>query len=93
MKNQKVFTTRDLYMAASLISLKFFMQGVDYQVEGDKTVGYFNFEDNEKLREAIHKFRQRMLVIEPNTLFASMRELKSEVTTRYKRPNNPNYSD
>lgn len=88
MTNEKIFTTRDLYLAASLITLKFHMQGVDYQVEGSKLVGYFNFIDNNKLRDAVDRYRQGQLAIEPKMFITNMRELKAAVTTEYKSPTN-----
>lgn len=88
MTNEKnnVYTTRDLYLASTLITLKFFMQGVDYQIERDRPVGYFNFSNNDKLQDAINKYRQGMLSVEPKAFITTMRELKSEVATTYKSP-------
>ena len=33
-----IFSTRDLYLAAALITLKFPLQGTDFSIEGEKIV-------------------------------------------------------
>ena len=42
----KVFSTRDLYLASTLVTLHYELLGIDYQVEGikPKPIGYFKFE-------------------------------------------------
>ena len=41
--NEKLFTTRDLYLASTLVTLKFFMVKIEYMIEGTKNqaVGWF----------------------------------------------------
>lgn len=53
-KQNELFSTRDLYLASVLVTLKFEMIGVDFQVEGERgtPVGYFNFKNVPELRNA-----------------------------------------
>lgn len=83
-----IFSTRDLYLASTLVTLKFFMVGIDYQIEGDKNlpVGYFKFEDTRALQEAKQKYTQGMLMIEPKTFVTNIHSLKAEVMNVYKNP-------
>ena len=86
---KKMFSTRDLYLASTLVSLKFYMVGVDYQIEGEKNkpVGYFNFEESPELIEATQKYLQGQLAIEPRIFITNLRSLKAQVTNIYKNPN------
>ena len=83
---EQLFSTRDLYLASTLVTLKFLMVGVDFQIEGDKTVGYFKFSDSEGLQDARRKYSQGLLAIEPKTFVTSMHSLKAEVSNVYKSP-------
>jgi len=86
--DEKIFSTRDLYLATTLVTLKFLMTGIDFQVEGDKNmpVGYFNFEETEQLKEAEKKYWQGLLAIEPRTFITNLRGLKAQVSNIYKGP-------
>ncbi len=77
----KIFSTRDLPLAATLVTLKFFMLGVDYQLEGKKNspVGYFKFEDTPALQEAKKKFTQGFIAVEPKIFVTNLHSLKAEV--------------
>lgn len=88
MTKQKIFSTRDLYLASVLTTLKFPMAGIDFQIEGEKNqpVGYFNFEDSVELRDAEKKYWQMMLSVEPRTYVNNLRGLKAQVTNIYKGP-------
>lgn len=85
---ENVFSTRDLTLAATLITLKFPMTGIDYQVEGTKQnpIGYFKFEDSPKLREARQKYTQALLAVEPKLFMTNIHGLKAEVTNAFKNP-------
>ena len=76
-----IFSTRDLPLAATLVTLKFFMVGVDYQLEGQKNnpIGYFKFEDSPELQEAKQKYSQGLLAVEPKVFTTNMHSLKAEV--------------
>ena len=86
-KEEKIFSTRDIYLATTLNTLKFSMMGIDYQAEQPmngrgqaKTVGYFNFEDTKKLRDAEKLYRQGDLAVEPKLFITNLRALKAEIT-------------
>ena len=83
-----MFSTRDLYLASCLLTLKFYMDGIDYQIEGERKmpVGYFNFEKTPELIDATHKYRQGQLAVEPKAFIFNMRELKAEINNAYKGP-------
>jgi hypothetical protein len=83
-----VFSTRDLNLAAVLITLKFELTGVDYQIEGDKgtPIGYFNFKNSNDLNNAENKYWSNSLAVEPRTFINNLRGLKARVTTVYKSP-------
>ena len=88
MKDDKIFYTRDIYLASTLITLKFFMTNVDYQIEGDKKkpIGYFGFEETPDLKRAISEYRQGQLAVEPRAFITNMRALQSEINNEYKSP-------
>jgi hypothetical protein len=82
------FSTRDLYQAASLVTLGFQITQTDFQIEGDRRlpVGYFQFEDTPELREALKKYRQGQLLVEPKQFSTNLRAIKAEVTNIYSSP-------
>ena len=86
MEKPEIFSTRDLYLASTLISLKFYMLNIDYQVEGSKPVGYFNFEDTPELRKAETDYWQGRLMVEPRSFVDNLRGIKARVTNIYKGP-------
>ncbi len=89
MKNEDdLYTTRDLYLAATLMTLGFKLSGVDFQVEGARSnpVGYFNFENSEDLRDAEQKFWRGTIAIDPRIFITNMKGLKSQVNSVYKAP-------
>ena len=90
MENSKneLFSTRDLYMAATLVTLKFYMSGVDYSIEGsnNQPVGYFRFENNAALHEAKNKYLQGMLTVEPKAFMQNLRALKAEIVNVHRNP-------
>ena len=87
-KEIEIFSTRDLYLASTLVTLRFFMTGIDYQAEGEgrQPVGYFNFEKTVELVDASKKYLQGLLSIEPRTFITNLKSLKSEVNNYYKGP-------
>lgn len=88
MDKNEIFSTRDLYLAATLVCLKFYLTGIDYQVEGDKSqpIGYFKFEDTPEIQEAKSKYTQGLLMIEPKSFVTNLKSLKSEIVNIYKNP-------
>lgn len=87
MKNE-IFSTRDLYLAATLVTFKFEMIGIDYQVEGDRNqpIGYFKFEDTPAIQETKSKYTQGQLTVEPKSFITNLKSLKSEIVNVYKNP-------
>lgn len=87
-KEEEIFSTRDLNLASVLVTLKFYMVGIDYQIEGEKNqpIGYFNFNDSPELREAENKYWQGLLAVEPRIFLNNLRGLKAQVITVYKGP-------
>ena len=88
MTEEKKFVTRDLTLAATLITLKFPLTGIDYQVEGERQrpVGYFNFKETEELLKATRLFMQRGLSVEPREMADNLRGLKAQLANEYKSP-------
>lgn len=85
---EEKYVTRDLNLAATLITLKFPLLGIDYQVEGERQrpVGYFNFNKNEALTKAETQFWARDLNVEPRALVDNLRGLKTQLSNTYKSP-------
>ena len=88
MEQNSVFSTRDLYLATTLVTLKFYLTGIDYQIEGDKNqaVGYFKFSNSDLLQEAKSKYTQGLLAVEPKTFVSNLKSLKSEIVNFYNNP-------
>jgi hypothetical protein len=88
MKENEIFSTRDLYLAATLVTLKFFSTGIDYVVEGEKNnpIGFFKFEDTPEIQEAKSKYMQGLLLVEPKAFVTNLKSLKSEIVNIYKNP-------
>ena len=83
------FSTRDLYLASTLVTLHFPLLGIDYQVEGIKPrpIGYFKFEETPELLEARSMYNQSMLLIEPKLYISNLQSLKAEVVNMFQNPN------
>lgn len=88
MTENKSFSSRDITLAATLTTLKFFLDGIDYQIEGNRNqpVGYFIFKDTPELREAEQDFQRRKLMVEPREFIENLKNLKSQVTNVFKSP-------
>jgi len=91
---EDIFSTRDLTTAATLVTLKFPLVGIDYQIEGAKgnPVGYFKFEATDSLKEARQKFTQSLLSVEPKLFMTNVHSLKAEVTNAFKNPHSRAFS-
>jgi len=89
-ENQKPpFSTRDLYLASTLVTLKFQLLGINYQIEGIKPrpIGYFDFENTPELCEARRKYNQGLVLVEPKMFISNLQSLKSEVVNMFQNPN------
>lgn len=82
MTDEKKFSTRDIYLASTLITLHFLHVDTEYQFEGLKTkaIGYFNFIESDELREARNKYNQGLVLVEPRAFMNNLQSLKAEVT-------------
>jgi hypothetical protein len=89
-----LFSTRDLYLASTLIFMHFEMLEINYQQEGNKPnpIGYFNFADSEELRDTVRKYTQGLLNVEPRSFITCMRALKADITNFYKNPNKTDFA-
>lgn len=90
MEKNSIFSTRDLYLAATLVSLKFDMIGVDYVQEGQKNlpIGYFKFKDSPEIQDVKSQFVQGRLLVEPKQFITNLKSLKSEIVNIYGNPHN-----
>ena len=88
MENEN-FSTRDIYLASALLSLKFNLMSLDMQVEGIRNapVGYFSFQPTPELYEVERKYWERKIAIEPIGFIENLYKLKAEVTNNiYRKP-------
>jgi hypothetical protein len=88
MENEPIFSTRDLYLATSLVSMGFFMLNIDMVHEGHKNqaVGYFKFSDTPELQDARSRYMQGLLLVEPKMFVTNLKSLKSEVVNANQNP-------
>lgn len=84
-----VFSTRDLYLAATLMTLRFPLIGVDFQIEGSKNhpIGYFKFENTKQIAEAKRLYMQSMLSVEPRLFVSQLDSLRAEIANIRNNPN------
>ncbi len=80
--------TRDLYLAACLVTLKFPLININLQQEGNKPypIGYFEFELTDNLIEAKNRYWQEELVVEPQAYIRNVHSLKSQIANASKNP-------
>lgn len=85
---ENIFSTRDLTEAATLVTLKFPLVGIDYQIEGTKPnpIGYFKFQQSDRLKEARKKYTTQDLSVEPKLFMTNIHALKAEVTNAFRNP-------
>lgn len=77
---EKYFSTRDLTLAAVLVTKFQQITNIDQQIEGDKgPVGYFSFKDTQDLRDLIADYREGNIRVEPKNFTTNVRWIKSEV--------------
>jgi len=82
------FSTRDLYLAATLVTLKFYLKGIDYLVDGSKNqpIGYFKFADTPELQKIKSDYTQGLILVEPKSFVTNLKSLKSEIVNMYNNP-------
>ncbi|MDO8604014.1 MAG: hypothetical protein Q7K40_01210 [bacterium] len=88
MEDNKIFSTRDLTLAATLVTHKFLMEGVDLQIEGTnkRPVGFFRFSRTQELEDVRRRYSQGLLSVEPKTFMTNIHSLKADVENCYKNP-------
>ncbi len=84
----EIFSTRDISLAATLVTLNFPVIAIDYQIEGTnpRQTGYFQFEPSEEVKEAAGKYWSGQLAVEPKTFMTNIRGLKAQVNGHYDSP-------
>lgn len=87
--SEETYSTRDLCLATTLLTLKFQLVGLDIQLEGTRgaAIGYFKFEKNDDLMVAERKYMNRELAVEPISFSMNMKSLKAQVLNASKKPN------
>ena len=82
MSEQPLYRTRDLYLGATLVCLKFPILLIDSLQEGMKRnlIGIFCFADTPLIRETELRYMQGLLAVEPKAYVSAMHSLKSKVT-------------
>jgi len=87
-KETKMLPLKDLTLVATLQTLGFEINAIDYQIEGDnnKPVAFFHFLETEKLEEAIKKFWAQKLNVEPRQFMMNLHGIKAQIDGVYKNP-------
>lgn len=85
---KEILSTRDLCLAATLVTLKFPMLGIDCEVEGAKKrpVGFFKFEKTSALEDTRVLYIQGFLSVEPKVFYSNLNTLKTEVIETISNP-------
>lgn len=89
-KQVEIYSTRDLYLASTLMTCGFELLNIDYQIEGSKRhpVGYFAFKKTEELDKATNDYIHGKLLVDPKMFITNIWGLKATVVNAYKNPNN-----
>jgi len=88
-QEQPIYSTRDIALAATLITLHFKLVSIDYQFEGTKSspIAYFGFPNTEAIQEAVFNyFQPKGLMVEPREFMGNMRALKAQITNAFRSP-------
>lgn len=93
---KKTVSIKELVLLAVLMYLKFPVENIDFQIEGDKNrpTAYFQFEETPELKSTIKDFWNGQLSVEPNEFMFNIRKIKAQTDGAYKNPrgNFNNYS-
>jgi hypothetical protein len=78
--SEEYFSSRDIYLASTLVSLGFKVEGTDVEQIGvnPRLISYWKFKDSPELREAKRMYASSELLVEPKLLFSTMQALKAE---------------
>lgn len=85
-----VYKTRDLALAATLVTLKFPLLSIDVQMEGKRQmpVGYFIFTNSQSLKETEETFIREDIMVGAKALINNMKNLKAQVVNIANAPMN-----
>ena len=86
---RRIFSTRDLYLASTLVTLHFPLIGTDYQHEGSKPrmIGYFKFNESPELRATMNDYNQGLVLVDPRAFIQTLQALKADVMNFMNNPN------
>jgi hypothetical protein len=86
---EQIYSSKDVGLASTLITLGFKMNSISYQYEGIRPhpVGYFEFVDSPELQKALSDYWRGELLVEPRNFMTNLRGLKAEISNVYKNPN------
>ena len=81
MEEDKIYSTRDLSLAATLLCLDYNLVGIDFQVEGmaNRPIGYFNFTDSKELRDSEQDYLRGKVLVDPKLFMTNLHMLKAQV--------------
>jgi hypothetical protein len=84
------YTTCDINLATTLITLKYLMEGVDYAYEGEKNrpTAFFKFTNSEDLDRTVMEYGQGRLAVEPKMFMSNYRYIRAYITEKFRNPNN-----
>jgi len=88
-EEEKIFSTRDIYLASTLITLRFPLIGTDMQYEGlkQRPIGYFKFIETPELADTRSQYNQGLIQVEPRQYMNNLQSLKADVMNYTFNPN------
>lgn len=85
--NNPNFSTRDITLVATLKTLGHEVLFVEFQFENGRDVGYFSFENSQKLDKNLQDFYNNKILVEPKSFMGELKSAKSRVTSFFKKSN------
>jgi len=84
----KIYETSNFGLIATLQYLRFPIININHQTEGSnpRTVCYFEFEDTTALQDAIKKYWNKDIAVEPVEFSNNVREIKAMLKSNYRSP-------
>ena len=78
---EKTFSTKDIVLSSTLLCLKFFMINISYEIGGMRRTPtlIFSFENTPLLKDAVLKYIQGSLAIEPKAFMQHLKSLKGSI--------------
>jgi len=76
MKNENGYSTKDIYLAATLIAIGNFK----YSLNKQGKIFFFVFDDpDSKIKSEVDKYWSKELMVDPRLLFNALKELKTRM--------------